>query len=67
MIKLALSLLSLQLVHSLKLAIINDIHLNPKLQDSCDLWPPQLCYDLGSYGTDTPVALFEAVLEHIKV
>ena len=67
MIKIALSiLLSVLHVQALKLAVINDIHLNPNLEDSCSLWPPQLCYTLGVYGTDTPVPLFEAILENIK-
>ena len=46
---------------ALKLALINDIHLNLTYDQGCSIG----CYDRGNYGLDTPALLFDTVLENI--
>ena len=55
------SLLAIGCVQSLKLALINDIHLNLTYDQGCGI----LCYDRGNYGSDSPALLFDTVLQNI--
>ena len=55
------SLLAIGCVQSLKLALINDIHLNLTYDQGCGI----LCYDRGNYGSDSPSLLFDTVLQNI--
>jgi hypothetical protein len=58
---LSTALLMVGCAKALKLALINDIHLNLTYDQGCGI----ICYDRGNYGLDTPALLFDTVLENI--
>lgn len=57
--------LLLPLVHSLRLAILNDIHLNLTYDNTCT-WLQPFCYDHGKYELDPPPALLDTILADMK-
>jgi Calcineurin-like phosphoesterase len=46
----------------LRLAILNDIHLNLTYEYTCGF---PFCYDQGIYGVDAPTALFDTILDDL--
>ena len=49
---------------SVRIAILNDIHLNLTYDYGCTF--PSLCYDHGMYGLDPPAQLLDTMMDDLK-
>jgi hypothetical protein len=52
-----------QMTQALRVAILNDLHLNRTYDQSCTF---MRCYDRGDYGSDSPAKLVETILEDMQ-